>query len=109
MSVGMDTVGKIITNIPDLIADMQREIPSAYTGKFRENKIPRHVSAYAGKGGGYYTTYGGKRVLETTIKEALAKGVLVPEWDEKPNLEYWKLHERYNPNPADNLTTKKGN
>lgn len=48
------------------------------------------LDCYQGQDRNYYLTRGGGRVSRTAINDALAKGLIVPKWDDAPHLEYWR-------------------
>lgn len=48
------------------------------------------LDCYRGQDGHYYLTRGGGRVPYQAIDDALAHGLIVPKWDDAPDLEYWR-------------------
>ena len=45
---------------------------------------------YLGQNGGYHLSQGAGHTTRTAIDEAVTAGLIIPKWNERPDLEYWK-------------------
>jgi hypothetical protein len=52
------------------------------------------VGCYQGQDHLYYLERGIGEVARTAIDDALAKGLIVPRWDDAAHLEYWKVSQQ---------------
>jgi len=57
--------------------------------RMQDHRPPRDV--YLTNTGHYALLYGGGRVQRKAIEEALQAGWIKPKWDDRPDLEYWRL------------------
>ena len=48
------------------------------------------TACYQGRDGLYYLERGGGQVSRAAIDDALKKKLIVPRWDDAPDLQYWR-------------------
>lgn len=68
--------------------------PLPLTGEELAARMAGGLDCYEAADGGYFLTQGGGKVSRAAIDDALAKGLIVPKWDDSPHLAYWRFAPR---------------